>query len=139
MAIVTDENEMSANFRNTAVRVARVAATAVMAIGLLVLLGWLFNVPFLKSVLANTVAMKPNTALACLFAGASCLAATFNWTNPRLLRLRNAAAMAATVLGGLTMVEWLFTLNLGIDQLLFRDNPSAVGTVYPGAWHHGQR
>ena len=81
MAIIPDDNGISGKSRNTAARVTQVAAISVMVIGLLALLGWLFNITFFKSVFANTVSMKPNTALACLFAGASCLMASLNRTN----------------------------------------------------------
>lgn len=50
-------------------RVSRLCAAAAIAIGALVLAGWLFDVRLLMQVLPGQVAMVPNTALGFLLAG----------------------------------------------------------------------
>lgn len=113
-------------------RIAQTAASLVVAIGCLVLVGWLFDVTFLKSVVAGLVTMKPNTALGFVFAGAGCLLAALHRTDPRSLRWRSAAAMAVTALGTLTLFEWMTGIDLGIDQLLFQDDSTVAGSMSPG-------
>ena len=41
----------------------RLAAAMAMAVGVLVLLGWIFRIPFLMQVIPGHVAMVPNTAV----------------------------------------------------------------------------
>jgi len=50
-----------------------VAGSGVVAIGLLVLVGWVFDVPFLKGPLPGLVQMKAGTAVGFLALGCSLL------------------------------------------------------------------
>ena len=121
---------------SVAVRVARrlsmAAATVTIAVGGVVLVGWLFDIPSLKSVLPDFVTMKANTAVGFVFAGLSLAllgrAARFE----RIRGLSQACAGATALLGLLTLSQYLFGLDFGIDQLLFREPAGAVGTLSPG-------
>jgi PAS domain S-box-containing protein len=109
--------------------VAGVTAGFVVAVGVLVLAGWTFNVPVLKGP-GGLIEMKANDAVGCVALGVSLLLtgdATSGW------RGRTARVLAAftVVLGAMTIVEYLFGRNLGLDQLLFRD-AHGVATVDPG-------
>ncbi|MCX6983278.1 MAG: hypothetical protein NT118_00815 [Lentisphaerae bacterium] len=103
-----------------------------MAAGLLVLIGWLFDIPSLKSVLPWFVTMKANTAAGFVLAGLSLT--LFARANPSALglRLSQIFACVTALLGFLTVCQYLFDLNLGIDQLLFREPANAVGPLAPG-------
>jgi PAS domain S-box-containing protein len=116
---------------------AGVTAAAVATLGCLVLVGWAFDTAVLKSVLPGWVSMKPNTALAFVLLGlalwlqrnpqASAL-------DPQLLRLRPArfCALLAGLIGLLTLSEYVFGWDPGIDQWLFREPSGATGTSHPG-------
>lgn len=104
---------------------ARATGIGVAVLGGLVLLGWVFDVTRLKSVLPGLVTMKPNTAAGLVLAGVALAALA----EPRSRTLRRAAQVCAAlviVLGLLTLAEHLLGWDLGIDQLLF---PHALGTV----------
>lgn len=101
-----------------------------VAVGILVLVGWALDVPFLKGPLPGLVQMKANTAVGFLALGGSLLVT--------ILRDSSCGRRAARVLAGLailigivTLAEYVLGRNLGIDQLLFRDS-SVVQTVHPG-------
>ena len=105
----------------------RAAATIVMAICGAVLVGWIFDIGFLKSVLPGFVTMKANTAIAFVVASASLRAATRDdW---RETETRVYAALVALI-GLLTLSEYIFGWNLRIDQLLFRDPATPEGELY---------
>jgi PAS domain S-box-containing protein len=95
-------------------RVADVCALFTAAVGLLVAVGWMLNIDSLKRVLPGLVAMKFNTALGLVLAGAGL------WWRKRT-RLRVALGVFVALLGALTLGEYLAGLESGVDQFFFRD------------------
>jgi PAS domain S-box-containing protein len=105
-----------------------VLALFVLATGLVVLSGWALDVASLKSVLPGAAAMKPNTAFAFVAAG---LALWFLRGAAVRKRVGQASAALALAIGLVTLGEYAFGWQLGIDQLLFRDALPSVGATYP--------
>lgn len=102
----------------------------VLILGLLVYLGWAFDVPQLTSLFINEGAMKANTALCLALLGG-------------VLVLRQSSKLAhqlwVPVLTGLvlviaiaTLAQFVFDINLGIDELPFKDDMTSVVTEAPG-------
>ena len=110
-------------------RTSVVAGAAVTVLGLLVLGGWLFDIPSLTGVLPGQATMKPNTAVCFVLLGAGlCLLAR----EGRIAR--GAARVAATLVlmvAVATVIEYGTSWNLGIDELLFRD-PRTPPELNPG-------
>ena len=108
-------------------------SVAVILIGCIVLLGWGFNLPLLKSILPNLPTMKVNTALCFILAGTALrgwhqlttLERTKVKWQPRLI---SNCAVLIVLIAGLTLVEYGLHLNLGIDQLLMRQ-PEPIGSA----------
>jgi PAS domain S-box-containing protein len=115
--------------RAAATRTARGAGCCAVALGLLVLAGWL-NVPFLKGPFPGLVQMKANTAIGLLALGAAFLLTTYR-PSPTRRRAGRLLASLPIVIGALTLGEYLLGRNLAIDELIFRDL-SALPTVHPG-------
>ncbi len=110
----------------------RASSLIVIAIGCLVLLGWILDIVILKSVFPGLVTMKANTALAFVLLGISLWLLQPEQAEQRARRIAHTCAAIAALIGLVTLVEYLFGLDLGIDQLLFRDFPIAAGTSFPG-------
>jgi PAS domain S-box-containing protein len=104
----------------------------VTLVGCLVLVGWMFDIPSLKSLLSNSVTMKANTAIAFLLSGMSLWLLQNKSTGRGRRLIGQALAVIVTMLGLLTLSQYLFHWNLGIDQLVFREMPKAVWTSHPG-------
>ena len=107
-----------------------VAAMLVVAIGILVLIGWQFDVTRLKSIYGD-ITMKPNAALSLILSGTSL------WLVPRknqkLYRIiGQICAVSAGLIGLLTLSQHVFGWNLRIVQLLFIEPPGALATTSPG-------
>jgi diguanylate cyclase (GGDEF)-like protein/PAS domain S-box-containing protein len=98
----------------------------VIAIGCLVLLGWMQDIEALKSIVPGLASMKSMTAMLFVLSGVSL------WLYARrLVRFIAQACAFLVLLGGLlTLGEYLFNINFGIDQLLFQDN--GAGVLHPG-------
>ena len=107
------------------------SAIAVL-VGLAALVGWTFDLPALKSVVPGVVSMKANTALAFVLAGFSLLFLKAIRPNRWTRTLTQVFPAIVALLGLLTLSEYLFGWNLGIDQMLFREPPGTVGTSDPG-------
>lgn len=109
-------------------RAAQGAALLVMITGVVGMAGWAIESESLKSVLHDGVPMKTNAALGLLLAGTSLLLRMMSPRASRVVVAKGAAAIAA-VLGGLTLFEHGTGIDLGIDQLFFREASEAAGTA----------
>jgi PAS domain S-box-containing protein len=103
-----------------------------MTVGWLVIAGWLLDIMILKHVLPGLVSMKFNTALAFVLLGIGLLALV-NESDRKNQRVRQVCAAAILILGSLTLSEYLFNWNLGIDEWIVRDMDSVS---YPGRMSH---
>jgi PAS domain S-box-containing protein len=103
----------------------------VATVGLLVLAGWLFDVPVMKSPHPGWVTMKANTALCfCALGGALVL-----FGRPRHRLAIPLLAAFALVIAVLTLSQDAFGWHVGIDELLFADPATAQrpGRMFPSS------
>ncbi len=108
------------------------AALATMAVGAAALLGWLLDVPVLKSFVPGLVTMKANAALAFVLAGLSLHLLQPGPHAARWHLLAQAAAAGTALIGAVTLSQYLFGWDLRIDQWLFDEPAGAIGTSEPG-------
>ncbi len=102
------------------------AAALTAALGLTVLIGWHTGQTALLRVHPSFIVMRYNTALCFLLCGAGLLFLIFNY--------RRAAQLCEAVIGvfgALTLAQYLFGVNFGIDQLLMTDYMTER-TINPG-------
>lgn len=86
----------------------------------------------LKSILSGLVTMKANTAMGFILLGVSLQLSLSDTADQQGRRIAQGCALVVLTLAVLTLAEYLFNWNLGIDQLLFTEPSSAVGTSQPG-------
>ncbi len=96
-----------------------------VVVGCLVLLGWMLNISVLKNILPDLASMKPNSAIAFVLVG---LALWFIATgrSRTSYRLPQILALLVFLIGLLTLSEYLFGWDLGIDQFLFQNTASTT-------------
>ena len=108
-----------------------------IAVSTLVMVGWWFDITMLKSVLPGRATMKPNTAICFILSGiALWQAARSENVNPKRQWVGQACALVSTLFGALTWGEYLWSINVGIDQLLFRKALLATEVPFPGRMAH---
>ena len=100
----------------------RAAAIIAVVSGPLALVGWLFGIDFPKTIVANGYPMKANASVCFILFGAAL------WLMGRESRgiargIGQACAVLVALIGLATLAEYLFGIDLGIDQLLFRELP----------------
>jgi PAS domain S-box-containing protein len=110
--------------------VAQYAGIAVAGLGAAVLIGWALDVATLKSLFPHLSTMKANTALAMLLGGTSLFLLARSPVRAR--HAGQACAVAVALIGALSLAEYLTGYDLGIDELLARETPSAVPVSFPG-------
>ncbi|MFH1231159.1 MAG: PAS domain S-box protein [Planctomycetota bacterium] len=111
---------------------AQVISIIIALSGIIVLIGWLFDIPALKSVHPSLVAMKSNTALNFVLIGAFLLILQMKVRIRWLYYLAQISAVVVALVGLLTLSEYILGWNLGIDQLMFKEAMGAVATSSPG-------
>ena len=107
---------------------------AVAAAGLIVIVGWAYDIAALKSISPIFVSMKANAAVCFILIGLAL------WMRPDgsslLVRTRKyfSAILTAIVIavGLLVLSEYIFGWDAGIDQAIFREPAGTLGTIYPG-------
>lgn len=125
---------------DASLKASQVASAIVILVGCVVLVGWIYNIAVLKSILPGFVAMRPNTALGFILAGGSL------WLQSSIKKrsrgvyvfwrrlIGKGCSILVFLLGGLTLVEYFFRCDLHIDQLLFIQTATrdSFGTIAPG-------
>ena len=114
------------------------AITVPVAAGSFVLAGWFLGIRTFTSLVPNYATIKPNTAFCFVLAGVSlCLLRPpgrrppFQF-NPTRYWLGQICALLVAFCGLLTLGEYCFGLNLGIDQTLVRDAWTDIHISPPG-------
>jgi two-component system NtrC family sensor kinase len=118
------------------------ASIAVIAIGCTVILGWIFDLQLLKSILPGLVTMKANAAVCFILGGFSLYIQQrrrAELTARKHQKIVNylifSGSFLIILISLLTLVQYRFNVDLGIDQLLFKDSstlsPAAPGRMAP--------
>ena len=103
-----------------------------IAASVIVMLGWIFNIPALKQIVPGFVSMVFNTAFCfVLFAGA--LLSTQYQTGKNQTITFAFLSLIGTMIGLITLLQFLFHFNSGLDQLFVTD-PETVSPahLFPG-------
>lgn len=92
----------------------------------MVLIGWIINSPVLIQIFTDYVPMQFNTAIGFILAGAGLYFVNFS-----KVYKANVAGLAILFISCLTLFEYTFDVDLGIDQLFFQ-HYITVETSHPG-------
>jgi diguanylate cyclase (GGDEF)-like protein/PAS domain S-box-containing protein len=115
--------------------ISRLIGPFIVLVGMLVLFGWAADVRELKSVFPGLATMKPNAAAAFVLCGACLWLASVDTgriARPTALGLARGLALLVAALGLLTLAQYVFGWNLGIDQMLLPDpSPQFPGRMAP--------
>ncbi len=110
---------------------ARGIAVVIIAIAMLVLIGWALQIEVLKSVTVHGVAMKSNTAASLLLLGTALLLLLPAEASNKRQLAGKSLALLVLILGALTFIQHPTGWDLGIDQLLFKEPPGEIYTASP--------
>ncbi len=113
--------------------IALLTAAITIVIGGTVMLGWIFDIGILKTILPGFVNMKVNTAGAFLCSGIAGTILALKKDEKGAGRiLINLSVIIIIAISALTLGEYWTGLSFHIDELLFRDAVVTTGTSTPG-------
>ena len=110
--------------------ISKIASAIAIVIGGLVLIGWQFNIAIFKTGSGSLTTMKANTAVCFILSGVSLWLHQQGDKRSKKI-IAQVCALVVAIVGLLTLSQYWFGWNLGIDQLLFHDSFS-VNTITPG-------
>lgn len=113
-------------------RIASGASAVVILLGSCGLIGWIFDIAVLKSVLPGLVTMKANTAASFVLAGVSLRFQIDSDASPPKIWIARACALLVLAVGLLTMAEYALGMDAGIDQILSSEPAGELQTSSPG-------
>jgi PAS domain S-box-containing protein len=112
--------------------IAWTCGVVVVVIGVMAILGWVVHSAVLTSVLPGLVSMKMNSAIAFVTAGTSLLLQMTPRTPRHGTRTARTCAIAVAAVGGATLIEYLTSADLRLDQLILQAPAEELDTAHPG-------
>lgn len=104
----------------------------VAMVGFLVLIGWLGDISLFKSISPNWISMKANAAICFLFAGIILMVGNSDKNNAASKWVIPLLSAIIFFIGAVTVLEYVFDLNAGIDELIFKDEAKVFPGIPPG-------
>lgn len=105
----------------------------VLLLGLSNIVGWIFDIQFLKSILPGASNMKVNAALGLILLSVSLLMLQPKRGETPALRLAaRLCSSAAILIGSITLIEYITGWDSGFNQLFIKERPGAPFTAHPG-------
>ncbi|HTB62674.1 MAG TPA: PAS domain S-box protein, partial [Opitutales bacterium] len=114
------------------VSLSQAAGVLVSVAGGLVILGWVMDISWLKSIYPGWSVMKVNTAGSFILCGISLVLQGYEQPGKARRRVGRACAAIVLVVVLLTLGEYLTQTNFGLDQLLIKQMPGATPDAHPG-------
>lgn len=118
----------------TQMRLVKFLSFFVVFVGALVVIGWIFDIAILKSVLPNLVEMKFVTAL-CFIASGIVLyvASEEKWEDSFIVQaIMPSAILLILLIMATLLITSIFGVGTSIDNLFIKEKIGAVHTVAPG-------
>ncbi|HQW19660.1 MAG TPA: sensor histidine kinase [Rhodocyclaceae bacterium] len=111
----------------------KIAGITGVAVGMLVLLGWVFDISLVHHPRYGNLSIKTNAAICFLLAGAVLWIQSITLKQQSRLWQNTARIFIAVLLfiAGATLYEHLAGADLNIDQMLFREKADAFNTLAP--------
>ena len=97
-------------------------------IGFVGMLGWFFDILIFKTIFPSMVSMKFNTVLCFFLLGIS----LFFHTNDRFKIIVKVVLIFVSLIGLLTLIQYICAINLRIDEFFWKEVRNPVATSSPG-------
>lgn len=133
-ASLSKQTEPDIHLKLRLILLSKILSILVGLIGFAVVIGWSFDINYLKSVLPTFVPMKANSAFGFILTSLSLLLlqGTSFTQSPTRIILAKLLALNIFVIGCLTFMEHLFLYDFHIDQFVFQQVSNFPSAYPPG-------
>ncbi len=108
------------------------AGGLVLGVGCLVIAGWVADIQVLKSLAPYWVPMKLNTAVCFFLSGLSLWLLQADSASQSRRLAGRVPAFVVILVAGLTLGEYAWQVDFGLDQFLVRETPESAGRFVSG-------
>ena len=114
--------------------IVKIISFLVVAVGVMVVVGWIFDIGILKSISPNMVTMKFTTALCFIANGIVLYSATQKGKESSFVvqAILPAVILLILLLMVTLFISSVFGFNTGLDSFFIQEKAGAVNTVIPG-------
>jgi hypothetical protein len=115
-------------------KIAKVLSLAVITAGVVVMIGWIFNVSILKSISPYWVSMKFDTAIAFVLSGISLyfIVRAIEGEFDKAQIVLSVTSLIIILLMGILFFSALLKIHTGIEDLFIQEAAGTAKTVAPG-------
>ena len=115
-------------------KLSQIIACVSICIGLIVCIGWLLDIPILKSIIPNAVTMKFSTSISFIFSGiAIYFLSKYTEGKTNIAKIVIPISSLVVFLFMTTLLTaYIFGKTSGIEQLFIKESSDAIKTSLPG-------
>ena len=120
------------NLEKNSAYITKAASLLIIMAGFVVLAGWVFNIPSFKSILPGIISIKFNTAVCFILSGIVLYFMEARSSSQFQKNIASVCSWIVLIIAILNLSEYIFSFNLGIDELLWKEGPGTIATIFPG-------
>lgn len=120
------EGKFNQSWANKTLKISKILSLLVILISLIIIGGWIFNIPLLQGAVGNLLPTRLNTA--CLFLIMGIMAYLLNkYSNNEKIRLLGSiTGILIVIFGFITIMEYVLGIFLPLDNILLASQPLAI-------------
>jgi len=115
-------------------KIAKVLSLVVIIAGVMVMMGWIFDIGLLKSISPGWVSMKFDTAIAFVLSGISLyfIVRAIEGEFDKAQVVLSVTSLIIILLMGILFFSAILKIHTGTEELFIKETPGTVKTVAPG-------
>lgn len=111
---------------------AKIIGIVIILTAIAVLVGWRYHIPVLMSISPSRVPMKVNGAICFLLSGFAVLLLANKNLGFIAYTVVAAISMIILLIAGITIIEFVSSVDWGIDQLFIKESSNSLKLLFPG-------
>ena len=120
------EGKFNQAWVNKTHKMSKFLSLSVIFISLIIIGGWIFNIPFFQGAIGSLVPTRLNTAFLFLIMGTLAYLLNKNSSNEKIRLLGSITGILILIFGFITIMEYVLGIFLPLDNVLLASQPEAI-------------